>query len=379
MRSGREIDVFSEFERKRIIKIVNQYLDEYKLDLGGLVIYTEAASGYYLFTPLICAMAGAKKVYALTRDSSWGKAEEIKAVTNEFARLWNLDGAIEVVLEKYPEHISQSDIIANLGFVRPIDTEMISWMKETAVIPLMWETWEFRPAEIDLGACKEAGILVMGTDEHKIDFIKYAAYLVWKILFEYNIEIYKNKFFIFTSDPLAKIINEIFYDNKIEYSWTSFDECIENQYKPFFINRNDKESILTYISQCDVVICEEKSHNKCIIGDNGIITPIELRNANDSILLILRSGVVDYKRMKELGIEIYPDSSPAMGHSTVCSYHLGPRTALELNIAGLKVGEAMARARLSGLSLRTAAIQAMKYSPAMDFQGDLSWIENASL
>jgi len=53
VRSGREIDVFSEFEKKRVIKIIDQYLDEYKLDLGGLVIYTEAASGYYLFTPFL--------------------------------------------------------------------------------------------------------------------------------------------------------------------------------------------------------------------------------------------------------------------------------------------------------------------------------------
>ena len=47
---------------------------------------------------------------------------------------------------------------------------------------------------------------------------------------------------------------------------------------------------------------------------------------------------------------------------------------LRLYAAGLKVGEVMARARLSGMTIREAAKHALDNSPAMDFDGNLSWI-----
>ena len=61
--------------------------------------------------------------------------------------------------------VAQADIITNSGHVRPIDAEMIGWMKPTAVIPLMYEAWEFRDADLDLAACQRRGIVVAGTNE----------------------------------------------------------------------------------------------------------------------------------------------------------------------------------------------------------------------
>jgi hypothetical protein len=46
---------------------------------------------------------------------------------------------------------------------------MISWMKPTAVIPLMFEAWEFRPSDLELAAAQQRGILVAGTNERHPD------------------------------------------------------------------------------------------------------------------------------------------------------------------------------------------------------------------
>ena len=368
--------MFKAFEEKRIKKIIFQYVGEYKLDLEGLSVYTEAASGYYLFTPIICSVAEAKKIYAVTKDSSWGRAVEIKRATYEVVNRWNLGKSVEVVREKKPDHVSECDIITNLGFVRPIDAEMISWMKKTAVIPLMWETWEFRPNEIDISECKKRGILMLGTDEHKINFIDYTGYLTWKLLLESRIEVFKNKIFVISSNPVARAINRLFHNNGVEFRWTSFHRNIEGEFKVYHIDRHDKKSILDYISQCDAIVCDEKSFDMPIIGCEGIITPEELREANDSVLFIFRSGVIDYERMKQLGISIYPDKQVPFGYSTTCSYSLGPRSVIELHVAGLKVGETMARARLRGMDPSSAAEYSLKHSPAMDFEDEFSWTRN---
>jgi hypothetical protein len=365
--------MFDAFEEKRIRRIIQQYLGEYDLDLRGLCVYTEAASGYYLITPILCLMAGAKKVYAVTKDSVWGRAEEIKYSTYDMVERWGLEKSVEVVFEKKSAHVAECDIITNLGFVRPIDSKLISWMKETAVIPLMWETWEFRPDEVDMAACKEKGILVLGTDEHEIHFIDYAGYLSWKLLLDSRIEIFKNRIFVISSNPVARVINRLFHNNGVEFRWTSFHADVEDEFKAYHIDRHDKESILAYISRCDAIVCDEKFFDMPIVSSDGILTPEELKETNDSILFVFRSGVIDYERMKELGIAIYPDKHVPFGYSTTCSCSLGPRPVIELHAAGLKVGETMARARLGGMDPASAAKHALEHSPAMDFADQFSW------
>lgn len=60
---------------------------------------------------------------------------------------------MRVIFRKDKEIFGKSDLITNTGFVRPIDREMISLMKRTAVIPLIWKTRELREADLDLQAC----------------------------------------------------------------------------------------------------------------------------------------------------------------------------------------------------------------------------------
>lgn|GEM_PF-5393232 len=59
----------------------------FSLDLGKFIVLTEAASGFYALTPLIAALAGAKAVLALTRDSRYGSAAEVKQYTMIMRRI----------------------------------------------------------------------------------------------------------------------------------------------------------------------------------------------------------------------------------------------------------------------------------------------------
>jgi len=62
-------------------------IDRCSLDLSDLVVFTEAASGAYIVTPVLAAMAGAKHVFAVTQSTRYGSVDEIREKTFELAAL----------------------------------------------------------------------------------------------------------------------------------------------------------------------------------------------------------------------------------------------------------------------------------------------------
>src|SRR5438034_8191063 len=81
----------------RVRWLMEKAIEAFELDLSGLVVLTEAATGYYQLTPLIAALAGADRVLALTRDSQFGPAVDVRDATLALAARWGVDERIEVL------------------------------------------------------------------------------------------------------------------------------------------------------------------------------------------------------------------------------------------------------------------------------------------
>src|SRR6266850_7410006 len=138
---------------RRLARLIDEAVDRCRLDLSGLVVLTEAATGSYAVTPVLAAKAGADQVFALARSSVHGSVEAVCADTRALADLLGVERAIEIITTKTAVVVGAADIVTNSGHVRPIDTETVAWMKPSAVVPLMYEAWEFRETDVDLGAC----------------------------------------------------------------------------------------------------------------------------------------------------------------------------------------------------------------------------------
>src|SRR5215475_2518526 len=80
----------------RLVKLMRETIAFLELDLSDLVILTEAASGPYVVTPVIAALAGAKRVLALTRDSHYASAKTVIAQTRVLEALCGLNPGIEI-------------------------------------------------------------------------------------------------------------------------------------------------------------------------------------------------------------------------------------------------------------------------------------------
>ena len=327
---------------KRIEKLINDAIDTYDIDLSGLTVFTEAASGNYVVTPLIAALAGSDRVFAITRDSRYGKAVDVRDFTLGLAQKWGVGDRIEIVSDKTPSILSQVDIVTNLGFVRPIDKKVIAHLKPTAVLPLMWETWEFREADLDLAECRRVGIMVLGTNEREvgIDLFTYVGYLAVKLAFELEIEIYGSRVVVVGSGLFGENCVKAFdkLEAHIKYVDLSAGASLETK------------SAKSTLRDVDLIVLGEHPNSVCLIGSEGQMTVDELLALSPHVSIVHIAGNINREEVDNAAIPCLPQKSAAPGYMSVATDYLGPKPVVALHTAGLKVGEAMARTRLAGLN-----------------------------
>jgi len=134
---------------------IDDAVNRLNLDLSGKVVLTEAATGAYIVTPVIAALAGAE-VYAFTKDTRYGTVADVRKQTNELVDLFSDKKLNVTIIDKLtPEIIAKADIITNSGHLRPLNNEKLQHSKKGVVIPLMYEAWEWRDADLDIEFCKK--------------------------------------------------------------------------------------------------------------------------------------------------------------------------------------------------------------------------------
>lgn len=313
----------------RTLKLIRDTIAFLQLNLTGLTVLTEAASGPYVVTPVIASLAGAKRVLAITNDSRYATADAVIAQTRALEKMCDAGVRTEIYTERSLDLFAQADIVTNLGFVRPIDTDAVAAMKETVVVPLMCEAWELRPGDVDLAACKTKGIHVSGTNEDYpgLDIFTYSGWLCMKMLFDAQIEIHKSYILVVSTDKFGIVI-----ENLLKRAG-----ALVSRINTF---RNLSKSDITGI---DAIVIADYTSTDMILGQNGDITASELAAIVPDVSIIQYAGHIDVNRLKASGIFVYPgiEMGPQRMAQTLAA--LGVRPVVELHAAGLKIGEVFAK------------------------------------
>lgn len=311
----------------------------------------------------MAALSGAEHVFAVTSDSKYGSKEEIKEQTLEEAKKLEVDDKITVLFEKDRRCLYKSDIVTNSGFVRPITREMISHMKSTAVIPLMQFANELRPEELDLQACREKGITVLGTNENhsKLNLLASSGFKICKILFEKGFSVYKDKLLLIGSGDVCNYPTEFFINNKVSVDRVAFDNDIPEKQRSFARNR---EEVLKSLDSYDAIIINELRYNVDILSDEGFIPVKLLKKLNPFVQIVHLAGTISKDDILREGLELYPQHIRPFGYMSVSSDYLGARCTLELVAASLKVAEVASRCRIKGMSITETIEYALQNSPA---------------
>ena len=75
---------------EHLIALMRDATRRCELDLSGTTVLTEGASGAYSVTPVLAALGGAKRVFALAGDSRFGTVDEVARGIVALARMANV-------------------------------------------------------------------------------------------------------------------------------------------------------------------------------------------------------------------------------------------------------------------------------------------------
>ncbi len=345
--------------RKRVYKLMKESIAKMNLDLSGLTILTEAATGYFALTPIIAALSGANKVYALTRNSNYGTIKDVKKITYEFANEFDLKNRIEVIESRVNDKLKEVDIVTNLGFVRPIDKEIIQLLKKTVVISLMFEPWEFRNSDIDLTLCRQLGIPIFGTNENsnKLKIFDYIGPLAVKLALELDVELFSSKVIIIGGGVFGNKTQNVFKRLGSKVTWVNPD-------------KNDKltdNHVLEKIQSADLLVFADLNSAVTWIGKNGQLKADELVKYNPSISIAHIAGKIEMDPII-IDYRLTPRILAKNGFMSITTAYLGPKPIIDLHTGGLKVGEVMAKATLMGKTGISFKKYVLKNSPALELQ-----------
>jgi hypothetical protein len=320
---------------RRLAGLMNAAIERLGLQLGGYAVLTEAATGAYAVTPVLAALAGAR-VFALANATRYASADEIQEATLGLARVAGVRDSIELVHEKDPGLLRRVDIVTNSGQVRPIDKAMVSHLKSSSVVPLMYEAWEFRATDVDLDACRSRGIAVAGTNEKHpaVDVFSFLGMMAVRQLHDAGIAVLGSHIALVCDNDFEPFIR------------SGLESCGAKVWQARRLTRQ----VLN--PQCDAVLVALKP------GDTPVLTTVDanlLGQHAPGTIVVQYWGDVDRKALAEFGVPVWPRQEPPAGHMAVLPSAIGPEPIVRLQAGGLKVGEVLA----CGPDFATAAERAL--------------------
>ena len=308
------------FNPHRLIALIQRSIQRCELQLDNLTVLTEAATGAYVVTPVIAAMAGAKKVFAITQSSRYGTIEEVKAQTQQLAKIGGVSEKIEFITNKSPDIVAQADIITNSGHVRPIDAEMIAWMKPTAVIGLMYEAWEFRSEDIDLITCRLRGIQVAGANERhpSVDVFSFLGVMAIKLLLNAGIAVYTSDILLLCDNPFSSFI---------ERGLVSVGANVDTV---------DSLRVAPIDRKYDVILVALQSQTQPVLS---AMDADKIAKYWPGSVVAQYWGDIERSAFLSQNILVCPEVEPKPGHMGILPSAVGPEPIIRLQVGGLKAAE----------------------------------------
>jgi hypothetical protein len=318
------------------------------LDLRGRTVLTEAASGPYVVTPVLAALAGAR-VFAYTRSTRYGSVDEIFAATRELmasCRGRELD--IRLLDRLTSEVVSQADVITNSGHLRPLDEKLLSHAKDGVVIPLMYEAWEWRDADMDLGYVRRRGFAVGATNERHpdIDVFNYLGDMAVKQIFDAGICPYDNRFVLVCNNDfgpyIAKVLAKVCRglavidrdEHRARYAALGID----------WIGGFPSISIPAAYRQAEAVVFTAYPFDTTWIGADAAIAVSRLKAELDDPYILRYAGDVSEADLSSAGVRFHPPHV-ASGHMGILPSAVGYDPIIRLQAGGLKAAECLLTGR----------------------------------
>jgi hypothetical protein len=325
-RERRAADVRPGLDPRRLAALIDAAVERCRLDLKGKIVLTAAACGAYVVTPVLAACAGASRVFAMTRATSHGTVEDVAVRTLELARSAGVGDRIEIVTTRSRSIVAQADIITNSGHVRPIDREMIGWMKPSAVVSLMYEAWAFRAGDVDLQACRERGILAGATDERHpdVDGFAFRGLMAVKLLLDAHVAVYRSTILLLCDNPFSGFIvrglRRVGATVVVAESVALAPQ--QQRYDAILVAMKPRSAPVVTAADAHVIACQ---------WPGAVVAQFW--------------GDIDRSTLGDLNVAVWPERAPVTGHMGILPSGIGPESVIRLQSGGLRSASYSAGAR----------------------------------
>lgn len=306
-----------------MLESIEQRIDILGLDLTGMEVVTEAATGAYASTATIAALAGAT-VHACARDThSHGSASDAIAATRELARLAGVEERVSFSLGVPAEILARCDILTNSGRIRPIVRDMVELLPKSSVIALMFEAWEFRGTDIDRAACRERGIRIAAVNERHVDVgvFSFLGPLCVRLLLDAEMTVFGKRIAVLCDNPFADFLLDGLVDEGAKAALFE---------SPLHLTPSPWDAVVLALLPQD---------NPLGRGQLELVA----RKAPDALFAQFW-GDMDRGAATELGLRICPSAEPGRGHMGILLNRLGHEPIVRLQAGSLKAAEIVRRA-----------------------------------
>lgn len=322
------------------IKRQNELLE---LNLKDKIVITEAATGPYFVTAFIAAESGAD-VTAFVKDSKYGKAEDVILMNEKIRMKYGRECKINFTDKLDEEILKKADVITNSGHLRPIGEDILCNVKTDCVIPLMYEAWEYRAADLDINYCKEKKIKIGATNERHscIEVFKYLGDMAIKLILDSGLSLYKNKFVLICNSDFGPYIANTLI--KVCESVGVIDDPVRRDQYAGGIDHlgNFPEMKITekYRNADGIIFTAYPFDNVWIGGSDSEIKISGILNEFNNPYLLRFAGDVDTESLSAGGIPFYPKEVKS-GHMGILPSDIGYDPVIRLQSGGLKAAQLM--------------------------------------
>lgn len=309
-------------DMRRMLRSMEQRIGILSLDLSGLHVVTEAATGAYASTAIIAALAGGT-VHACSRDTlKHGSAEEAIAATRELAVHAGVSTQISFSVGVPAAELEACDILTNSGRLRPIDRAMVEQLRADAVIALMFEAWEFREADLDRAACAARGIRIAAVNERHRDIavFPFLGRLCVRQLRDAGLAVSGKRVAVLCDNPFATFLR---------------DGLAEAGGEGHLFERAEDLADGAW----DAVVV-------ALLPSGGGLGRSQLEiiaRRAPKALLSQFWGDVDRSAARELGVAVHPREAPPPGHMGILLDRLGHEPIIRLQAGSIKSAEIVRR------------------------------------
>jgi hypothetical protein len=318
---------------RRNIAFIKRKIKDLDLDLSGEIVLTELGNNNYIYTPIVAALAGAK-VIAWTSENQHFNVEDNVSEFLQILKEFDINNVVVRVNSRSDDDINSATIITNSGFLRPLDKVFLEKCQPGVCVPLMYEAWEVRESDIDINEAKNLNIKVAGTFENhdSINVFDGVGPLAIKLALEAGFEVFNNNILIVSDDHFGEVTKNAFEKFGARNVWITTNE----------------EEMIAKIEQADFVYICNYDEARTYFSEE--LLPLEIvLDKNPNLGVVHLYGSLDYKRLIQSGIKVYPEKDGhAMKMSETLAY-LGPQLVISLNVGGLKVGSLMRQEELTDL------------------------------